>query len=209
MTPWFAPNDPDAGLSASPPPPEETTLHLTDVDPDRRANATLGVRSILTDLRRYNGGYVSGSDDGTVRAAEAQTYVDRFLAGEGPVLLGTAPNALRARLASHRGVEAAKKAISIGIGLSPDEVEERAAEAAHEPEPKPEPITQLAAVPADDAEDWAPAVKLAMNLLAQHNGNFVVAEAWAKIMLESDPDGLWDEVLEIIRASFPPPLTGQ
>ena len=190
-------------------PASPVPIHLTDADLTKPVACIKGIRAALTSLAR------AADAESRVPIHEAEALWDRFVAGERPLLLGTALGQARAREAAEAALWASARTVKIAVGLNAAEIATSAAEhidaevaRAANPEDAGKPMNpgMTALDDGDPPADWLPSVvaaKLALNLLAQHDGVPAAAFAWARIMGENDRSGPWQDVRWLLLSSFP------
>lgn len=220
--PDFEGIEPDnpGGLYRDQPSPEDpdvpVNVYLTDVNQAAPANVLKGIREALQRL----------ADEPLLKIplSEAEAHLTAFNDGERPRLLGWAANPTAARTLAQAAVERANENIALGIGLTDADIEQIKAE--HEDAPEDDevehgtddpvvanrqdgPMAPLAPPGlAPDGEDTheppsLAACKMAVALMAQHEGNGTRALIWARILAETTGDPDWTGAARLILASLP------
>jgi hypothetical protein len=176
----------------------ETTIHMTDADQEHRLGVLKAIRAVLYHLR--------GGD--RVLLSEAGTLYERFREGEVPTLIAEGVDydlAIEAAIQGNFNGSA-----TFRVGMSADDIAALQTEQADEPEED-----HTAAIPnrplpdSQPPEDWVPLIsscKVALNLLAAHNGSTQAAYTWVRIMGGNDPDGPWQDIAWLFATSFPTDL---
>lgn len=210
------------GLHGDEPTPEEVlagqnpadavNVYLTDADLSAVASVLLGLREALRLLK--------GPDTPRVPLPEAEAVLTRFTEGEKPARIGDAEDEQHARAVADGALKASHGRVSIGIGLTDADIQQLGAEAApSEPDFEPgddevvnhpagpmSPITMPVLIPRGESPDDTPslaACKMAVALMAQHEGNGTRALVWARILAETTGDGDWTGAARLILASLP------
>lgn len=165
------------------------TLHLTKIDPEKRASAARGIRDAL---RRagYEGGEL---------AQEVQRVLDFALAGEFPIPLvslhdrAAVESALSALVTESRG--AAEGAIDLS--------EAEAAAMAAAPARADDPDSDFESHFGDDEDLSVEAASTALMLLSHSNGNIPVTYVLARSLARTTGDeDLYAEVCRLIATTF-------
>jgi hypothetical protein len=215
--------DEPGGLYGDQPSPEDifagdtdagpVNVYLTAVNSGAPANVLKGIRAALSLL-------APEGREARVPLSRAEAHLNAFNEGDRPRLLGWADSPQHAREVARAAVETSKGKLSIAIGLTAEDVTEIAS-AGEPPNSDPsdaEPhsanievgeMSPLAptplAPPNEDPHDppSLAACKMAIALMAQHEGVGIRALFWARILAQTTGDEDWTGAARLLLASLP------
>lgn len=190
---------------------EPTNIYVTYADESAPANVLKGIREGLRMLRGL-------AERSGVPLSDAEAVLRRFQEGERPAHLGDAPGAPEALRIAQAIIATARDKIGVGVGLTESDVQEIAAAHAAEDEPEAAPaftsgpdhpmapLQPPGLLPPGEDTEMPPslaACKMAIALMAQHEGNGTRALIWARILAQTTGDRDWTDAARLILASLP------